>query len=156
MTGPCGAGKTTLATRLIKERNLRLIEPEWFYHAFFGSDLVHREKDTVWEAISLAISVAEKEGVDILIDTTSPSKADREWFFKRFPSFEFHLIIVETPKEICLKNNRERERVIPDDDMEEVFSRIEPISDDEMTKYASIELYRNTDNTGVKFVEKIK
>lgn len=156
MTGPSGAGKTTLAKRLIRERNLQYFSIEHFYAAFFGSELVHKHKDDVWAAFAIALKVAMDDGADILVDTNSPSRADREWFVERFPDFSFNLIVVDAPKEICFKNNKSRERVIPDEDMEAIFARLEPVTDEEMKHYDSVEFYQNTDNSGVKFVKKLK
>ncbi|MBR6097296.1 ATP-binding protein [Candidatus Saccharibacteria bacterium] len=155
MSGPCGAGKTTLATRLAKERNLRYLSIEDFYAAFFGSDLVHIHREQVWEAFAIAIRTAMEDGTDVLIDTNSPSRADRDWFIERFPKYTFHLIIVKADKELCLLNNRNRERQIPEEEMESMFKRLEPVTEDELKNYASVELYENKDNSGVKFVEKL-
>jgi predicted kinase len=156
MTGPCGAGKTTLATRLAKERNLRYLSIEDFYAAFFGSDLIHEHREQVWEAFAIAIRAAMEDQVDVLIDTNSPSRADRDWFIERFPDYDFHLIIVRAARELCLENNRNRLRQIPEDEMEAMFKRLESVSEDEMKNYESIELFENLDNSGVKFVKKLK
>ena len=156
MTGPCGAGKTTLAQRLTKERHLRCLSIDDFYAAFFGSDQVHEHREQVWEAFAIAIRIALEDDVDVLIDTNSPSRADRDWFLERFPGCTFHLIIVEADKELCLANNRERSRKIPEAEMESMFNRLEPVTYDEMKNYESVELYENRDNSGVKFVKKLK
>lgn len=156
MTGPCGAGKTTLATRLAKERNLRHLSIEDFYAAFFGSDFIHKHREQVWEAFAIAIRAAMDDQVDILVDTNSPSRADRDWFIERFPDYTFHLIVVRADRELCLQNNRTRARKIPEAEMESMFNRLEPVTDDEMKNYESVELYENRDNGGVKFVKKLK
>lgn len=156
MTGPCGVGKTTLATRLAKERNLRHLSIEDFYAAFFGSDLIHEHREQVWEAFAIAIRAAMEDQVDILVDTNSPSRADRDWFIERFPDYTFHLIIVRADMELCLQNNRTRARKIPEDEMEAMFGRLEPVSEDEMQNYETVELFENLDNTGVKFVKNLK
>ncbi len=156
MTGPCGAGKTTLATRLARERNLRHLSIEDFYAVFFGSDLIHKHRERVWEAFAIAIRTAMEDGADILVDTNSPSRADRDWFIERFPDYTFHLIIVRAKKELCLQNNRARARKIPEDEMEAMFKRLESVSEDEMKNYETVELFENLDNSGVKFVKNLK
>lgn len=156
MTGPCGAGKSTLAKELARERGLRLLAIDDFYAAFFNSELIHEHRDEVWEAFSFAIRAAMEDDIDILIDTNAPSSADRNWFIERFPDFDFNLVIVEAPKDLCFENNRNRSRTIPDDEMDMIFDRLEPVTEDEMEKYSTVELYRNTDNTGVKFVKKLR
>ena len=155
MTGPSGAGKTTLATQLADERGLRFLSIDDFYAAFFGSSSIHIHEDEVWEAFSLAIRAAMVDNIDVLIDTNSPSRADRDWFIERFPDFEFHLVVVDAPRELCILNNSRRKRVIPADELEKIFARIEPVTDDEIKNYITVEFYQNSDNSGVKFVRKI-
>lgn len=156
MTGPSGAGKTTLSTQLVRERNLRYLSIENFYLAFFGDETVHIHEEEVWRSFEAAIKVAESDGVDILVDTNAPARKDREWFIQRFPGFEICLIVVEAPELLCRKNNQNRTRTIPELEMDEIFKNLEPVSSDEMDLYDTVELYRNTDNSGVKFVKKLK
>lgn len=156
MTGPSGAGKTTLAMQLARERGLRYLGIENFYLAFFGDETVHNHEEEVWQSFAEAIRLAGMDGVDVLIDTNAPSREDREWFVKRFSEFEISLIIVEAAEELCRLNNQARARKIPESEMNEIFARLEPVADDEMAQYVGAELYRNTDNSGVKFVKKIK
>lgn len=156
MSGPCGAGKTTLAARLAKERNLRLLSIDDFYAVFFGSELVHEHREMVWEAFSYAIRAAMLDKVDVLIDTNAPTRADRNWFIEKFPDFSFHLILVQAKKELCFINNRSRDRQIPEDEMESMFERMEPVTEDELKNYETAELYENTDNSGVNFVRNLK
>ncbi len=156
MTGPSGAGKTTLASQLVQERSLRYLDIENFYLAFFGDETVHNHEEEVWRSFEAAIKVAEADGIDILVDTNAPARKDREWFIQRFPGFEICLIVVEAPEMLCRKNNQTRTRTIPEFEMDEIFKNLEPVNSDEMAWYSIVELYRNTDNSGVKFVKKIK
>ena len=97
-----------------------------------------------------------EDSVDVLIDTNSPSREDRDWFIERFPAYSFHLVIVQAEIKLCLKNNSNRKRKIPEEEMEAMFKRLEPVSEDEMKNYESVELFENLDNSGVKFVKKLK
>lgn len=156
MTGPSGAGKTTLSAQLVHEQNLRYLSIENFYLAFFGDETAHIHEEEVWQSFYEAIKLAEKDGVDILVDTNAPAREDREWFSRLFPNFEINLIVVEAPEELCRANNLARARTIPESDMDEIFANLEPVTDDEMKIYSSVNLYRNNDNSGVKFVKKLK
>ena len=155
MSGPCGAGKTTLAKILSEERGLRYLGIEDFYAAFFGSELIHEHEDEVWEAFSIAIRAAMADGVDVIIDTNAPTRVDREWFFERFPDFEFNLICVSAPRELCLLNNSNRERTIPEQEFLAMYDAVELPLDAEISKYASVAYYENLDNTGLKFIKSI-
>ena len=155
MTGPSGAGKTTLAFQLAKQRGLKYMGIEDFYKKRFGSELIHEDEEEVWNDFEEAIRDLENQGVDILVDTNSPSRADREWFLKRFPNYDISLIVVEADDEICLFNNRNRERKIPEKEMKKILASVEKVTDDEVKNYSSIEWYRNYDNSGVKFVKMI-
>lgn len=155
MSGPCGAGKTTLAKQLSLERGLRYLGIEDFYAAFFGSELIHKHEEDVWEAFALAIRVAMLDEVDIIVDTNAPSRLDREWFFERFPDFEFNLVCVSAPRELCLLNNSNRERTIPEQEFLAMYDAVELPSDEEISKYASVVYYQNIDNTGLKFIKSI-
>ena len=154
MSGPCGAGKTTLSHQLAQEKHLRYLGIEDFYAAFFGSELIHAHEDEVWEAFAIAIRCAMEDGVDVIIDTNAPTRADRQWFIDRFPDFTFHLIVVSAPREICRQNNAVRARVIPADELEALYDAVEPVSPDEPFK--TILYYENIDNTGLKFVRKLE
>ena len=156
MTGPSGAGKTTLAFELVKKLGLKYMGIEDFYARHFGSELIHDEEEEVWQEFEDAIRDLENDSVDILVDTNSPSYADRAWFFERFPNYAINLIIVEADREICLFNNRNRARKIPEKEMLHILDSIEPVTDEEMRNYKSVELYRNYNNSGVKFVRKLK
>lgn len=155
MSGPCGAGKTTLAKQLSLERGLRYLGIEDFYAAFFGSELIHKHEEEVWEAFALAIRAAMLDEVDIIVDTNAPSRLDREWFFERFPDFEFNLICVHAPLEICVFNNKERARTIPENELLSMYDAVALPTEDEISKYASVSYYENIDNTGLKFIKSI-
>jgi predicted kinase len=154
MSGPCGAGKTTLSHQLAQEYNLRYLGIEDFYAVFFGSELIHDHEEEVWEAFSIAIRAAMDDGVDVIIDTNAPTRADRQWFIDRFPAFTFHLISVSAPREICRANNTARSRTIPSDELEALYDAVEPVADDEPFK--TISFYENIDNSGLKLVRKLE
>ena len=147
MHGLSGAGKTEFARRFARENNLRYLSIEDFYAAFFGSELIHQNEEEVWAAFEIAIRVAEKEQVDIIVDTNSPRRADRDWFFEKFPSYSINLIIIDTPVEECLANNRQRERKIPEEEMQKMIAELEPYTEDELLRYESVTVYKNINHS---------
>lgn len=156
MSGMSGAGKTTMAHAYANAHNLKYMGIEDFYARHFGSELIHEDEDIVWQEFEDALHECEYAGIDILVDTNSPTRVDREWFVKRFINYAISLIVVEADLEICLFNNRNRARKIPEDEMMRMYRSIEPVTDDELDDYQSVEIYRNYNNSGVEFVKKLK
>ena len=147
MHGLSGAGKTEFAKRFARENNLRYLSIEDFYAAFFGSELIHEHEEEVWAAFEIAIRAAEHDLIDIIVDTNSPRRADRDWFFEKFPTYSINLIIIDTSVEECLANNRERARRIPEEEMQKMITEIEPVTDDELLRYESVTVYKNVNRT---------
>ena len=143
MHGLSGAGKTEFSQKFAKEHGLRYLSIEAFYAAFFGSELIHMHEEEVWAAFELAIRAAERDQVDIIVDTNSPRRADRDWFFEKFPTYSINLIIIDTPVEECLANNRQRERKIPETEMQKMIAELEPVTEDELSRYESVTVYKN-------------
>lgn len=156
MSGMSGAGKTEFSKRFSDENNLQYMGIEDFYAKRFGSELIHQDEEAVWADFEKALHKCEADSIDIIIDTNSPRRADREWFVERFPVYNISLIIVEAELSICLKNNQTRARKIPDDEMIAIYKSLEKVTDDEMKNYDAVFLYRNTDNSGVNFVSRLK
>ena len=41
-------------------------------------------------------------------------------------------------------------------EMEKIFARLEPVTEDELKNYAEVEVYENLDNTEIRFVKSLK
>ena len=147
MHGLSGAGKTEFSQKFAAEHGLRYLSIEAFYAAFFGSELIHEHEEEVWAAFELAIRAAEHDQVDIIVDTNSPRRADRDLFFEKFPTYSINLIIIDTPVEECLANNRQRERKIPEEEMQKMIAELEPVTADELPRYESVTVYKNINKT---------
>ena len=153
MCGHPGSGKSTYAKELAKQNHYRYLSIDDMYAAFNGDPTSHENKFDVWMTFFRQIHAAEVAGQDIVVDTNAPTRADRDEFLNWFPSFEHHLIWVIAPLDLCLKNNQNRSRVIPTDQMHKLFEFFEPIRYDEYcwhsgrrSKWVSISTIMNNNN----------
>ena len=78
----------------------------------------------------------------------------REQFIDWFPDFdEYELIYIVASYFLCRMNNANRYRVIPSDKFEELYARYRsPFDDKSLRRWDKIEVYRNEDNNGFKFL----
>ena len=116
MTGLSGVGKTTYALSFSKSKNYLYLGIDDFYRAFNNG--THDNEFEVWMAFFNAIHCAEQQRKDCVIDTNSPTIVDRTQFLNWFPSFQHHLIYIYGTDELRIANNKHRDRIIPDDEME--------------------------------------
>lgn len=146
MSGMSGSGKTTFAQKFAAENHLQYLCIDDFYALMNGDEKRHEDEHYVWQVFFLAIHLAEEHGRDIIIDTNAPTKSKRIEFLDWFPNFEHHLIFIEASEELCIKNNASRNRQIPIDEMDRMFSELEHPMSSEDRRWNSISVYRNEDN----------
>lgn len=152
MSGLSGSGKTTFAKDFAEKNNILYLNVDEFYAIWNGSPLIHENEFQVWIAFYQAIHDAEVAGRDCIIDTNALTAVDRIQFLNWFPTFEHHLIWIEAPIELCLKNNESRNRVVPRAEMERMHGYMEcPHSnEDARRRWKSITYLVNYNNTEFK------
>lgn len=152
MSGASGAGKTTFAKQfisnleMIAQKEIQYLCIDDFYRVFNGSEKRHEDEFDVWIAFFQAIHLAELKGRNVLIDTNSPTLTKRIEFLDWFPSFEHHLIFIDANAELCIKNNKSRNRVIPMEEMQNILASVERPTPNEDARWKTISMYRNNDN----------
>ena len=117
MCGCSGAGKTTFAKQFADEHNLKYLGVDDFYALVNGDECIHTNTFEVWIEFYKAIHEAEINKIDVIIDTNAITESHREQFLEWFPTFEHHLIYIDTSPELRKKNNQSRRRQVPDDVM---------------------------------------
>lgn len=122
MSGSSGSGKTTFAKEFAKANGFRYLCVDDFYAVFLGSPIEHTHEFEVWQSFYQAIHLAEMDDVDCVIDTNSPSLVDRIQFINWFPGFSHHLIYLYADKDLCWKNIQKRERKIPKETFDSIYS----------------------------------
>ena len=152
--GLSGTGKTTYSQELAKQLNIVRVSPDDIYAMFNGSDTDRRNKFEVWQTLFLIINTALKNNRDIIVDTNAVTKQQRAEIVGWFPEFEKHLILIEAPEELRRKNNKQRSRVIPENNMDRMLAKYEkPTAEEDGWK--SITYLYNADNTEFKKKQEI-
>lgn len=125
MCGHPGSGKSTYARQFAGCNHYRYLSIDDMYATFNGDPTSHENKFDVWMTFFRQIHAAEIAGQDIVVDTNAPTRADRYEFLNWFSDFDHYLIWVNASEELCLKNNKRRSRVIPEDQMKKLFDIFE-------------------------------
>lgn len=121
--GMPGAGKTTYATKFVKEHNIKYyFNIDNFYDAFCGRG---GHKFEVWQAFFSAIHSVENEDEDIVVETMSLTTYNRQELLHWFPDFEHILIYISAPYDLCCENNNKRVRVVPDAILKDYYNKME-------------------------------
>lgn len=125
MCGMPGAGKTIFAKDFAKKNGYIYLSIDRLYAQFNGSEKNRENKFEIWQNFYKMIHYYETFEYDIVVDTNAPTLFDRTEFLNWFPNYEHHLIWINAPIDLCLENNRNRERVIPEDVMKKLFLNFE-------------------------------
>lgn len=125
MCGHPGSGKSTYAREFARKNGFRYLSIDDMYAAFNGDPTSHDNKFDVWMTFFRQIHAAEVAGQDVVVDTNAPTRADRFEFLNWFSSFEHYLIWIDSDEKLCLENNRHRSRVIPEEQMKNLFKMFE-------------------------------
>lgn len=144
MCGCSGAGKTTFAKSFAEEHNLKYLGIDNFYELVNGDECLHINSFEVWIEFYKAIHEEEMNDVDVIIDTNAITEVHRAQFLEWFPTFEHHLIYIDTSPELRDKNNKSRRRQVPDDVMYKMKIRLQVPRTTEHFK--TITIIRNIEN----------
>lgn len=150
LTGHCASGKSYFAKQFAEENGYRYLSIDDMYTTFNGAR-THENKFLVWMTFFQQIHAAEVAGHNIVVDTNAPTFLDRSEFLSWFPSFEHHLIWVNASPELCMRNNKNRDRIIPDEAMQKLFEAFEPPYEDRdipnfRAKWQSVNRINNYNN----------
>lgn len=144
--GMSGCGKTAFSRRFEEAGYIRF-SPDDFYERVNGDAANRGHVFEAWNAMFQAIHEAELAGRDCVVDTNALTAGRRSEFLDWFPLFGRHrLVYIDADGELCRKNNRLRQRVIPDDVLDEMERELVPVSRDEDPRWDVIECWRNNAN----------
>ena len=131
MTGMSGSGKTTFAKLFAKRNNLLYLCPDDFYALVNGDERLHIHEYEIWRMIFDAIRLAERDQRDIILDTNSPTRANRVSLLDTFPEVnEYIRMEMRAPFEGCWENNKNRNRTSPEKDFQMIWESLEPVAEE--------------------------
>ena len=128
MVGIPASGKTLIAHNYIfvddGEETIKpvVISSDDLRKELFGDENVQNKNDELFNELHKRIKNYLNNGVSVIYDATNINKKKRIAFLKELKNIDCYkvCICVMTPYDLCLKNNKERERSIP----EEVIKRM--------------------------------
>lgn len=125
--GMSGSGKTTYAHSVLDHPNnkIRLFDVDEYYKKINGDECDRSNTYQVWMTIYNEIHQCELDGIDVALVTNALTVANREEFVEWFPTFQHNMIWFMVEYDICLMNNKLRNRVIPEDVMKKQWETME-------------------------------
>lgn len=117
MVGLPASGKSTLAKALLKNNNNTiLISSDELRKELFNNinDTEHNTK--LFNEINKRIKNALSKGISVIYDATNISWKKRRqllWDIKKYNPYN-QCYLMATPYEVCLENNKSRERIVPE------------------------------------------
>lgn len=118
----CGipaSGKTYYAYNIASTKNATVIDSDEYREKLFGDENCQDNNQKLFDAIHKDIKALLKDGKNVVYSATNLSSKRRRAFVNELTKIpcEKKCVIMATPFEQCLENNRNRERQVPEDDM---------------------------------------
>lgn len=122
-----GAGKDTYYENFLKNKNVEHISSDLIRAEVFGDVNDQSHNTEVFEIMKRRTIDSLKEGRDCCYNATNLSSKRRKNFLKNLAHIKCKTvcIIIATPIEICLKNNKKRERQVPEFVIESMVKKFE-------------------------------
>lgn len=117
MIGIPGAGKTTLAKRLIA-KGFHYMNADAIRAELYGDEANQGDKEEVFSIFFMRLEEALKQELDVVIDNTNLNMKQRKPILDRCQQFGYtdvQLWLLDVPLEICLQRNSQRERIVPEE-----------------------------------------
>lgn len=127
LVGVPGAGKTTLAQRLL-DKGYLCLNADAIRKELWGDAGDQREPDKVFGLFYERLEEALAAEKDIVIDNTNINTKHRGPILQRAIKAgytDIQLWILDVPLEVCLSQNRDRERAVPDDIVINYFNTLQ-------------------------------
>jgi predicted kinase len=120
LSGVAGVGKSTWVENFIeKNKTSRIlnINLDDLRFSMFGkyADLTHQEEKAMWTKV-INDSIKASGSYDyLIIDSTALKNKRRMWYYNQLKNYwdNFELVILNKPLEVCLTQNRQRDRQVP-------------------------------------------
>lgn len=116
LIGIPASGKSTLADKLILD-GYKSVGADRVREELYGDAAVQGDPETVWNEFYLRLESLLATRFDVVIDNTSVRARDRKKvldFCTRY-GYSVEYWLLQTPLEVCLKRNKARTRVVPEE-----------------------------------------
>ena len=122
MVGLPGSGKSTVAKTL----DGTLISTDSIREELYGDENIQGDGRLVFSIAFCRAREALERGENVIFDATNVSRKARKGVLKATPGAEHVAVFVNTPFEECVKRNRSRVRVVPNEVLERMHKNLVP------------------------------
>ena len=124
----CGlpaSGKSTYANELAKNMNATVLSSDALRFEMFGDETDQNHNQQVFQELHKRAKEHLRSGKNVIYDSTNISSKRRRGFLEELKKIDCfkECIIMATPYEQCLENNRNRERKVPEWVIERMYRK---------------------------------
>ncbi|CAN5467296.1 hypothetical protein BH10CYA1_BH10CYA1_47100 [soil metagenome] len=126
LVGIPGAGKTTLAKKIM-EKGFHCLSADPIRQELYGNAAEQGDKEEVFRIFFERLEAALAKELDIIVDNTNLNPRQRKPLIERAQKAgytDIQLWLLDVPLDVCLKRNANRERVVPDDIVANMFMEL--------------------------------
>lgn len=142
MSGVAGSGKSTWANNYAKNNiNTLILSTDEIRQNLFHTQYPNRESEKIIrKTICDRAREAASQNINVIIDSAVvKNKSIMRWYRQLNSYFKIkELVVIDTPLEKCLQQNRQRERHVPEDVIREMYSFKEPLSKEIIDSFDNI------------------
>lgn len=116
MVGLVGSGKSTYAKQLAEEMSATVFSSDELRKEMFGDVDNQENNQKLFQELHKRIKECLKSGGNAIMDSTNISSKRRRAFLNELKNIDCRkeCVIMATPYEQCLENNKNRDRVVPE------------------------------------------
>ena len=125
MVGLPASGKSTYAKEIAKENNAIVLSSDAIRWELFGDETDQGHNQKVFQELHKRAKEWLCAGRDVVYDATNISSKRRRAFLNELTKIDYikNCVIIATPYEQCLKNNRDRARQVPEWVIERMYRK---------------------------------
>ena len=133
LVGIPGAGKTTYATKYIKENpNTIHLSSDSIRKELWGSESIQGDNNEIFSLMHDRAIEALNNGQNVIHDATNMTRKDRSYIIELCPKFvQIEAHIIWAPIETCIKRDANRERTVGKEVIDKMLKRFQAVYYDE-------------------------
>lgn len=127
LVGPPGCGKTTYATKYIKENpNTIHLSSDSIRKELWGDEVIQGDNNEVFSLMQTRAIEALNNGQDVIYDSTAMTRKDRSHIISLCPKFvQIEAHIIWAPIETCIERDAARERTVGKEVIDRMLKRFQ-------------------------------
>lgn len=116
LCGLPGCGKSTFSNKLVEETNAVVCSSDALRLELFGSEDEQTQNNRLFAELGRRVKMHLQNGQNVIYDATNINAKKRMAFLREIKHIKCEKIcyVLATPLEVCFRNNRSRERFVPE------------------------------------------